>query len=247
MRSDPTVIVDPIADAEHKLAAVRNAHDRFTDAVAHGSFVGVAIVAPELHAAVRDLLATAHRIEAEIIDDVESVDELVVRAATIAISRELEHLRLALGDGAPPDRARHLFGGRLQTMADVVGITRRKLADQNSAWICYRRPRAEPVPNLVEDGDFTAAGEEGERRVLYRVAIRKARQALRALGDDRDLAHFVRTGAACSDWPEVLLPCVTIGAVIGVAGHVEGIRAAAIAPFLFLDEEHALAQSGGAP
>jgi hypothetical protein len=227
VRSEPTIVVHVLAEAEHRLAAIHLAHDRFTEAVASASFLGVAESAPALAAAVDDLMATARRVVAEITacdralvgDDVESVDELAVRAGTIAISRELEHLRFALGDDEPRERARPLFSGDLGTMSAVVGRVRRRLAEINAAWIRYRRSAPDHEATIVDsagaDQDDRAEIER-ERRVLYRSAVRDARCAMMGIGHDPDLAHFLRAGSGCVDWPEVQIPCANIAKLVGL-------------------------------
>jgi hypothetical protein len=57
---------------------------------------------------------------------------------------------------------------------------------------------------------------ETSRRLVYRLAIRRAQRAFAMLSADPDLTHFVRAGSSRGDAPEVRRACEELAQVFTV-------------------------------
>ena len=114
----------------------------------------------------------------------------------MVITVQMSYLREAICGPITLARASTLFVGRFQTIGDVSSFVEGELRRITGIWIPYRRA--------------------SESRVLYRVAILVVQREIRKLGDDPDLAHFLRAGVALIDWPDVRQACEQITAVVNI-------------------------------
>ena len=140
--------------------------------------------------------------------EIGSLAELGLRGQTLAILLLLDDLHCALREDA--SRFEDLFTGRFHAIDDIVCYAFDSLARANRAWMSARvKPHAgdeSPIP----------AAMETSRRLVYRLAIRRAQRAIAMLSADPDLTHFVRTGSSRGDAPEVRRACEELAQVFTV-------------------------------
>jgi hypothetical protein len=134
-----------------------------------------------------------------------SLAELGIRAQTLVILLLLDELWDVMKSGA--SIYQDLFTGRLETIDDVAAFLFESLGRINRLWLPYRaRPHATGI-----------AAIETTRPFLYRSAIRRAQRAIRALAEDPDFSHFLRTGSNRTDTPQVCSACDELSAALNIA------------------------------
>jgi hypothetical protein len=175
----------------------------------------------------------------DIAGEIGSLVELGLRAQTLAVLLLLDELCESMRYDTFRDQ--ELFIGRLHTIEDVVSFLFDSLARINRLWL---RHRAEPP---TSDGAPTPKAIEPTRRLLYRSAIRRAQQAIVALGTDPDLAHFLRAGSSRTDAPQVSSVCDQLADVLNVTLTREPDVALFLAAAVLEPEHlHDLTDDGGA-
>jgi len=106
------------------------------------------------------------------------------------------------------DRARALFTGRLENIDDVAAFVHGEFFRINDLWMRHR-----------------CCGAQGaaatRNRGIYLAAVGTAQRAVRAIGDDPDLAHFLREGATFVDWPAVHRGCTQISAAVNININID--------------------------
>jgi hypothetical protein len=132
-----------------------------------------------------------------------SLAELVIRAVRMVVAVQVSDLRDVVRGPAAMHRARALFTGRFQNIDDVAAFVHGEFYRINDLWMRHR-----------------CGGEQGaattRNRVIYLAAVGAAQRAVRAVGADPDLAHFLREGATCVDWPAVHRGCTQISAAVHI-------------------------------
>jgi hypothetical protein len=134
----------------------------------------------------------------------DSLGELVVRAVQLVAAAQVSDLQRAIR-GPAVERAAAMFGGRFRNIDDVASFVHDEFSRINGIWIRYR-----------SGGEQAGASVN---RVVYRAAIRVAQHEVRSLGDDPDLARFLRRGLAEIEWPDVYRPCALVVAALKV--HID--------------------------
>jgi hypothetical protein len=128
-----------------------------------------------------------------------SLGELGLRAQSLALLLLIDQLCNVMRGNA--STYQELFVGRLQTIEDLVGFVFDEIRRIDQLWLRYRvtpiRSAAAGPPEIVE---FS-------RPFLYRSAIRTAQRAMSAIGEDPDLAHFLRAGSSRTDARRIRYVC----------------------------------------
>jgi hypothetical protein len=135
----------------------------------------------------------------------ESVPELAIRARRMVISTQADKLREVLRGSVAEARTRGWFTGRFRHVDHISDFFVNEFYRINSMWMQYRR-----------DDRSAASIASADRVTLYQTALRVAQQAMRDLGIEPGLAHFLGHGAAVSGWPEVQTACTQIVAALAI-------------------------------
>ena len=138
-----------------------------------------------------------------------SLAELGLRSQTLTILMLLDELYDATRDDV--SAYQDLFVGRFRTIEDVIAFLFDALSSINERWLPYRITRHAP------DVAHAARTIDAAHASLYRSGIRDAQRAMASLGDDPDLAHFLRTGSERNDAPQVSRACVQLAEILTVA------------------------------
>ena len=140
-----------------------------------------------------------------------SLAELVLRAVRMVVAVQMTDLRGVVRGPAAMNRARALFTGRFQNIDDVAAFVLREFDRINDLWLRHRHGGEKGVAATTNRG-------------IYLAAVCTAQRAVRAIGDDPDLAHFLREGVTCVDWPAVHQGCTQIRAAININIDAEAVR-----------------------
>jgi hypothetical protein len=209
MRFRSEVVIRGLQELEQEITCFRG-HVR--TAIAAFNRGDVASAAAEMRSARRRfeiISTTTMGLKGEVIpadglgDTMDSLAELVIRATRMAIEVQLSDLSTEIRVAAARDRARAMFAGRFQNIDEVAAFIHDEFCRINGIWMRYR-----------SGGERSAAASEN--RLLYRAAMRAAQRAVRDIGGDRDLAHFLREGVTRIEWPGVHHACAQIVAAISV-------------------------------
>ncbi len=148
-----------------------------------------------------------------------SLGELAIRAVVLVVAAELRQLAEAIENAAGTVSMRALCTGRFRTAHDVASFVGDKLAQINELWMRHRQAG----PPCGSPPEQTPACEEARAR--YRCALRDAQRALAAIGDDPDVARFLRAGIALRDWPDIQHRCMRIAVALRITLDIEPGRA----------------------
>jgi len=145
----------------------------------------------------------------------ESTGELWLRATTMVMVEQLIHLNHVFraeacqGHTTAATSSQALFVGKFRTFGELAGYVLTAIAQIQGTWMRYSsRHSATAEPN-------------NERRFLYRRAVADAQRALATLGEDPDVAHFLRAGREGTGSPALRTACNQILAVLRIRLDVE--------------------------
>lgn len=130
----------------------------------------------------------------------ESMGELVIRAARMVMIEQVRQLRLAISGLTARERACDSFAAWSHDVSAASSFLEGRLQQIGDIWMPYRRT----VPTTAVSGN----------RVLYRAAICAAQRAMRDLGSRPAFGCFLREGATRMQWPAVRLAVASILAVV---------------------------------
>ena len=209
MRFRSEVVIGVLQELEKEIVCFRGHVRTAATAVGRGD---VTLAAAEMEGLRRrfEIISTATMsLKREVIpvdglgNTMDSLAELVIRATRMAIAVQVSDLNTEIRAAAARDRARAMFAGRFRNIDEVAAFIDDEFFRINGIWMRYR-----------SGGERSAAASEN--RLLYRSAMRAAQRAVREIGGDRDLAHFLREGVAHIEWPGVHHACAQIVAAISV-------------------------------
>jgi hypothetical protein len=216
MSTASQVAVAAFATVATKHMNLRHAAGRISDVL--GSVVDLALAMGDLDVAADDTIAAIDSLRERIaglgpdlvLDRVESLAELAIRLRTRAIGLQLEALESAFAN-IDEIAASEFLGVRFGSIGALVACVRARLVQINQLWIQYRRAEsADPIPGLIDDP------AEEERQLYYRSTLLVARREMLTIGNDPDVAHFLRRGIASQGWPEVQTACANLCLLIAV-------------------------------
>lgn len=164
----------------------------------------------DLHAAIASMRTLILAYDRNLLDLLawdrhESVHELTARADMLAIMLHLDVIGRTLDGEAAHERARAMFGGRLNCFLDVSWYVVDGFGLVNEAWLRYRRLDRCAAISAERHGPETA-----ERQMLLHCALRDAQRSMVALWSDPDFKRFITVGMALRGWNEVSTPCASI-------------------------------------
>jgi len=218
MKFQSGVVLETLQGLEQQLAAHRSHLAQMASSLSGGLYAAALEAADKLRDALGLVVAMYQRLHANVVpaDDlgeVESIDELALRARRMVIVTQLSRLRDVLADPAAEDRAYGWFVGRFEGIDDVTAYFDEQFSKINGIWMQYRHSHALGTGMSTND-----------RVTLYHAAVRVAQQALADLKDDPDLAYFRRAGIAMTNWPEVHTAFREIDAALAVQIDMESGR-----------------------
>jgi hypothetical protein len=138
-----------------------------------------------------------------------SLDELVLRAVAIVVEAQVQRLSDAFDGAAAHTCATQLLIERFRKLAAFL---RYQMHRANAGWLLHRR--------VHEQSTLPRPARE-RAAVLYREAIREGQNVMDHIRRYADLVHFLRAGAACTEWPEVYAPCTLIAAALDIPSSTD--------------------------
>ncbi len=121
-------------------------------------------------------------------DEIQSLSELMLRAARLIVLTDLDELRDVLDHATEELRARTLCWGAFDGVDDLARRVRARLLQITKIWTAARR---------------TAATD----RTAYRTALRAAHAGMRHLGSASDFGTFLREAQTRREWPALQQRC----------------------------------------
>lgn len=211
MKLDPRAVVELLQRLERQCADHRPHLADVALALSKSDFAAAMKATGILHGILESIIATRARLRDYIVSldglgEPGSLIELAIRGRRVVIKMQVSRLREALRDAAM-ERTRGWFVGKFRHIDDVLAFLD-ELIKSSRAWECYR------------DGQPAPDGMKGVDRVtMYRTTVGIAQRSMRRLGADPDLQHFLRSGAAVTDWDEVHAGCAQIASAL--AGEID--------------------------
>lgn len=130
----------------------------------------------------------------------ESLGELVIRAARMVMIEQVRQLDLAIRSLTPRERACTSFAAWSHYVSAATSFIDDRLQRIDDIWMPYR--------------STTPATAVSGNRVLYRAAICSAQRAVREMGSDPEFGGFLREGVTCMEWPDVRRAFASVLAVV---------------------------------
>ena len=149
----------------------------------------------------------------------DSLEEIGLRARGVVILAQLDRLRDAFRDPMVRGRTAAWFLGEIQTIDDLAALVHERLRKIHAIWMPYRR--GYPQSRGLSHGDQVA---------MFRIKMRMAQRALHDLGDEPEVAHFLRHAVAASGIPEVHLAAKQLVDALAVPLDEPGARRLAQPP-----------------
>lgn len=219
MRFDPCKIVEMLQRLEQQGKVFRPLVAEVAAALSKGEFQTALETNGRLHSVLESIVTARGLLREQVIhadgigEPEQSLGELAIRAAGMVIIMEIGRVHDALRDPATLACTTAWFVGRFQRFDDVAAFLRDELCKINGIWKPYRQDQ--PQLTGVSDAD---------RLTMYLTTVRIAQRALRELGQNRDVAYFLESGAGAANLPDVCTACMQIAIVLGLQIDVEPHR-----------------------
>lgn len=142
-----------------------------------------------------------HSVEVEAVAETR---EAALRARSNVVLLQLANLKSLEHDVSSSERA-WLYVGRFVSLLHVIVFLVDRISSINAGWMNQKRAQR-PTD---ADPTMTAC------RALYRIALENAEAAFSLIGQDADLARFLRAGASMRH-PRFRNACREIAAIVGV-------------------------------
>lgn len=213
---DPELVVGALQRLQQEISSLRSCALELSEAVNSGDLAFAVRATEGTRQTLGAIAATTIRLKRHIVPvdglgtTLESLGELVVRAARMVISEEVRRLRLAISGLPERERGCALFAAWAHDVRAAVSFLDDRLHWIDGIWIPYRRA-----------GPITAVSGN---RVLYRAAICAAQRAVREMGSHPAFGSLLREGVTRMAWPDVRRALASILAVVRIRIDIEPDR-----------------------
>lgn len=195
MTFDSLSILRHLQAMEHQLAEVPQHVRALRTACTGGDRQAAQCAAAQAERHVRTMAITVEHLKAHVMladglgATLESLSELVLRAARLVVLAELDTLRELVRDPRP------LSWGRFWGIEDLTACVHAELGQITNQWRAHR-------------------GRARTERPAYRAALQAAHAAMCKLGTASEFAHFLWEGHRRTDWPALRALCTRISAAL---------------------------------